>query len=111
MNRNTFDALVAQYKEHGWDLRRILLTADSALNALGTEAYPDVLFETTDISAAWFSRRSQPDKVTWELRTLDPAPFALNAFLDDDLESAAKESILRETERRMRASRPRPMDN
>jgi hypothetical protein len=112
MNRQAFDALVAQYKTHGWSLQRVLLTsADAELNAHVINVYQDIVVETTDIAAAWFSRRSKPSQETWELRVLDPPPFALNAFLDDDISAETKEFILRDTERRMRASRPGAIAN
>lgn len=88
--------ILAQYKKHGWTLRRVLLSAptreslaaDSLENLFG--AAPIISFET---DAAWFSRLSGIGRETWELRRLTGAPFALvEVFEDEDDETVREEA-------------------
>lgn len=103
MNRTAIESIISQYKKHGWELRRVLLS-----RALAESLAPDkdrlfgsVEILSSDLEAAWFSRASQPGRETWELRSLGSMPYAIDAFLSDDLSPDECSEILLNTEDRM----------
>jgi len=92
--------ILAQYKKHGWNLRRVLLSAPAR------EKLPAFLFGQTEIissefDAAWFSRASPEGREAWELRSLSTAPFALVEVFEEDDEEAVREEARREMETRL----------
>lgn len=107
MKRSDIESIIAQYEKHGWRLRRVILTEESQ-TTLGrdSDVFQQAEVVSSDLDAAWFSRVSDPGKETWELRRLGPAPFAIDAFLSDELGSEENEEILRNTEARMLQSSP-----
>lgn len=72
---DAFKEIVKMYEKHGWVLRRVLLSDKTRFEAfwLGD----DVLKVASDIDAAWFSRPPMPGRISWEIRSLGPTPFAL----------------------------------
>jgi hypothetical protein len=112
MNRAAIEAIIAQYKKHGWELRRVLLT-HSLRESLAPEKgqlFGSAEITSADLDAAWFSRTSLPGRETWELRHLG-TPYALDIFLDKDSGSNDNEELLRNTENRMREAAPQRRDN
>ena len=111
MNQAAIEAIVEQYEKHGWTLRRVLLGA-SAKEPLNLEKFTanGILVLSSDLDAAWFSRGSQPGKETWELRSLGP-PYAIDAFLDDQMSDQERDELLRNTENRMRLASPHRQNN
>ncbi|MEP6849336.1 MAG: hypothetical protein ABI999_10800 [Acidobacteriota bacterium] len=105
MNRSDIEAIIAQYEKHGWRLRRVIVT-EKLRNVLGRDidVFRQAEVVSSDVDAAWFSRVSGPGKETWELRGLASAPFALDAFLSDDLSDPERDEILQNTVERMRGS-------
>lgn len=86
--------ILAQYRKHGWTLRRVLLCAET-LESL-TDSLENLFGETQidsfETDAAWFSRSSGVGREAWELRRLTGAPFALvEVFEDEDDESVREE--------------------
>ena len=87
--------ILAQYRKHGWALRRVLLCAPTRENLTDLIA---TLFRETQIlsfetDAAWFSRPSGNGREAWELRRLSNAPFALvEVFEDEDDETVREET-------------------
>jgi len=92
--------IFAQYKKHGWNLRRVLLSAETS------EKMPASMFNQTKvvsskIDAAWFSRASTEGREAWELRSLSTTPFAFVEVFEADDEEAAREEARREMETRL----------
>lgn len=99
--------ILAQYKRHGWILRRVLLSApwrENLAAALFGEA--DVI--AADFDAFWFSRPSAKGEA-WELRSVSTAPFAMVEVFDKDDEEEVREKIRTEMETRMRERASKPV--
>jgi len=93
-------ALLAQYEKHGWNLRRVLLSAETKENL------PDTLFGqtevvTSELNALWFARASSEGREAWELRHLSDAPFALVEVFEVDDEEDVREEIRQEMQTRL----------
>jgi hypothetical protein len=92
--------ILAQYKRHGWILRRVLLSAATRANL--TDSLESLFGETEIISfetdAAWFSRASGVGREAWELRRLTQAPFALVEVFDEDDDESVREEARFEME-------------
>ena len=95
--------IVATYQKHGWNLQRVLLTAETGalFEAKGTP-FPDAKVEAAAIDALWFSRSSHQRREAWELRLVADAPFALFETFEIDETEAQREEMRRELEARMR---------
>ncbi len=95
------DEIVGLYQKHGWQLRRVLLRAESQLeNELSSLS--GITPEEAAIDALWFSRPSQQQREAWELRLVAENPYALfETFEADELEEE-REDVRREMEARMR---------
>lgn len=92
--------ILEQYKKHGWNLRRVLLSAKASENT------PASLFGQTEIvrselNAAWFSRASTEGREAWELRHLSATPFALVKVFEADDAEAVREEIRTALETRL----------
>lgn len=110
MNKAVIEAIIEQYVKHGWTLRRVLLNSH-ANEPIDSEKFSsNVPFRSSDLDAAWFSRVSQPGKETWELRSLG-TPYAIDAFLDDQMSEHERDELLRITEDRMRKAAPHRHNN
>lgn len=92
------------YKKHGWTVRRILITPEleKALAATQNNLLQAVEKRSSDINAAWFSRASDADRETWELRLLGSTPFALLDVIDKSASETEREEALTRIEERMR---------
>ncbi len=88
-------AILMQYKRHGWILRRVLLcpaTAESLADSL-ENLFGETPIASSEIDAAWFSRQSETGSETWELRRLSQTPLALiEVFEDADDETVREEA-------------------
>ncbi len=93
--------IIKLYAKHGWTLRRVLLSAD--LSAL-TDALGDAERVVADIDGLWFTRRSEPESETWELRRLGGTPYALLTVVGDDADESEREAALDAVVRKMRAT-------
>lgn len=95
--------ILAQYKKHGWNLRRVLLSARTkenladALNSLFGET--EIVSSETD--AAWFSRASGKSGEAWELRRLSETPYALFEIFDVEDDEVVREETLFEMQERL----------
>ncbi|MEP7147923.1 MAG: hypothetical protein ABI857_03480 [Acidobacteriota bacterium] len=95
------DEIIRQYAEHGWTLRRALLSHErgrTLANILG-----DVEVEHSDFDALWFTRRSRPDSEAWELRRLTALPFALIAVIPDHTSADEVDATLSQVVEEMRS--------
>ena len=110
IDRPAIEQILAQYKKHGWRLRRVLMSNELA-SRLGDPAavFEDAQVLDSNLDAAWFSRSSRPGMTAWELRYLGPMPYALVEGLSEDLDPEEAEARLLDVEERMRAAvRARP---
>lgn len=96
--------ILAQYRKHGWNLRRVLLSdntqkslADSRQSLFGET---EIINSETD--AVWFSRVSEKSGEAWELRRLSATPFALFEVFDDEDDEVVREETRFEMEERIR---------
>ena len=92
--------ILAQYKKHGWNLRRVLLSA-SAKEKLSVSLFGEVEIISSELDAAWFSRASPEGREAWELRSLSAAPFALVEVFEEDDEEEVREEARKEMETRL----------
>jgi len=92
--------ILAQYKKHGWNLRRVLLSA-SAKGKLPASLFGQAEIISSELDAAWFSRASPEGREAWELRSLSTAPFALVEVFEEDDEEDVREEARREMETRL----------
>ncbi len=95
--------ILAQYRKHGWTLRRVLLCVETLESLTGSL---ETLFGETPIisfesDAAWFSRPSGIGREAWELRRLTSAPFALVEVFEDEDDEAVREEARFEMEQRL----------
>lgn len=96
--------ILSLYKKHGWTLRRVLLSENlqQKLAPKLDELFGEAPIIRSSLDALWFSRISNPNRETWELRHLSPTPFALLCFLEPNMTEPEREQLLRDTETRMR---------
>lgn len=103
--------IISQYRRHGWELSRILLSERSREQLRGSGLFEGAEVKDSDFDAAWFTRSSTPGNVTWELRALSGTPFALVEVFEASADVSVREAALEETEARMRNSRARHSDS
>ena len=89
--------ILAQYKKHGWNLRRVLLSAPAKAK-LPASLFGGVEIISSELDAAWFSHASPEGREVWELRSLSMAPFALVEVFEEDDEEAVREEARGEME-------------
>lgn len=92
--------IVSLYTKHGWKLRRVLLSRDSA-NLAREPIFDGIDVRDSSFDALWFSRRSRPGTESWELRRLAGTAFALVEVFEDETPDEEIEERLAETESRM----------
>ena len=96
-------AILANYRRHGWTLRRVLLSGAADMNDQErVDVFGDAELRRSDLDAMWFERRSVPGKAAWELRALSSSPLALVALIPDDAGPDDVESLLADTQDRLR---------
>jgi hypothetical protein len=94
--------ILAQYKKHGWILRRVLLSDDlrAHLDNESGELFGDAPIIASPLNAVWFSRCSKNGEA-WELRRLSETPYALFEMFSEEDEEEVREEARREMEARM----------
>jgi hypothetical protein len=104
-----FRATLDNYRAHGWQLARVLMTAQT-LNALRRETAADenaelkfenVAARESELDAMWFRRASSGGREAWELR-LAAEPYALFEMFEADEAEEDREDVRREMEARAR---------
>src|ERR1041385_1505881 len=96
--------IIANYKRHGWSLRRVLLRPETkaALSSEVEDLFGDAQLRDSDFDALWFARGSEAHREAWELRLMSAQAYALfEAFEEDESEEDREEARL-EMENRMR---------
>ena len=101
---NLFMELVATYRKHGWELRRVLLQPASLaeLQSLGAQLLDRVEVTESPVDALWFSRPSSHNREAWELRLLEQTQYALFEAFEPDETEMQREEVKLEMEARLR---------
>jgi hypothetical protein len=97
------EEIIAVYRKHGWQLRRVLLRAEARAEIQAAS----VLFDTDHVEEAavdalWFSRASHEGREAWELRLLSEDPYALFETFEKTETEEQREGARREMEVRLR---------
>ncbi len=92
--------ILEQYKKHGWNLRRVLLSTETSKN-LSASLFGQTEIAVSELNAAWFSRFSKEGCEAWELRNLSGPPFALVEVFEEVGDETVREEVRREMETRM----------
>jgi hypothetical protein len=105
--RGVINEIVASYIKHGWQLRRVLLRAESrteleAEMASGSLSLDAVPMRESAVDGLWFSRDSHEGREAWELRLISENPFALFETFEADETEEEREDVRREMEARLR---------
>lgn len=95
--------ILAQYRRHGWTLRRVLLCAETQASLTGSleNLFGETQIVSFETDAAWFSRPSGIGREAWELRRLSGAPFALVEVFEDEDDETVREEARFEIEQRL----------
>ncbi len=106
MNRlERFREIIATYRKHGWQLRRVLLREETE-QALAASTDEDICKnlapQTSSIDALWFARPSHAGREAWELRLVGETPYALFETFEADEPEEAREEVRQEMEARLR---------
>jgi len=101
--------IISLYKKHGWTIRRLLVSPEleKALRSIRADLPAGVETRSSDMNCAWFSRSSNAERETWELRLLEATPFALLEVLSMAATEAEREEALTGVEEKMREFKSR----
>jgi hypothetical protein len=96
--------IIATYRKHGWQLRRVLMTSETRTEAdkRADKSFENVGIDDAPIDALWFSRASHKNREAWELRLVADVPYALFETFEADKTEEAREDVRSEMEARMR---------
>ena len=100
--REQIKEILATYKKHGWQLRRVLLTPEKRTEIEDDSWAGDAPIEVREFDALWFSRASQRNREAWELRLIATTQYALFETFEADEPEQAREEVRKEMEARMR---------
>lgn len=102
MKAEQISEILAQYKKHGWSLRRVLLsdTLKKSLTQKDSAMFETAEIVLSEIDAAWFSRPSKSGEA-WELRRLSENPYALFENFSDEDEEEVRAEAKHEIEQRL----------
>ena len=96
--------IIATYRKHGWQLRRVLMTSETRTEAgkRADKSFENVRIDDALIDALWFSRTSHENREAWELRPVAETAYALFELFEADKSEEQREEVRREMEARMR---------
>jgi hypothetical protein len=102
-----FRATLATYLKHGWQLRRVLMRADTAASLrAGDETaaaqFAGVTVESAPFDALWLARPAAAGREAWELRLIAEPPYALFELFEPDETEEDREDVRREMEAKIR---------
>lgn len=101
--RELVNEIVGVYRKHGWQLRRVLLTATTHAELQSTlELFNEAPVEESTVDALWFSRPSHQEREAWELRLLSENPYALFETFEKDETEEQREEMRNEMVARIR---------
>ena len=101
---------LATYRQHGWQLRRVLLRDDTRAQ-LGAASgggettatqFEDCAIQPAPFDAIWLARPSHGGREAWELRLIAESPYALFELFEPDEAEEDREDVRREMEARLR---------
>ncbi len=106
INVQQMQEILLQYKKHGWNLRRVLLSAETEnfLSASLKNLFGDAEIVSSEIDAAWFARPSGAGNEAWEIRHLSGMPFALVEVFESEDDEEVREEARKEMETRLSQS-------
>jgi hypothetical protein len=95
--------IVATYQKYGWQLRRALLTPQTQKHLPQfADALAGIPVREHETDALWFSRPSHAGREAWELRWLNPMPYALFETFEPDEPEDARQDARQDMEARLR---------
>jgi len=96
--------LIATYRKHGWQLKRVLLQPDSrsALTPSELDLLGEIPIAEASVDALWFSRPSHHNREAWELRLVAETQYALFETFEPDETEEQREEARQEMEARLR---------
>jgi hypothetical protein len=100
INEKQLAEILSLYKKHGWNLSRVLLSAELEKNLADNieSIFGRSEIVSSQIDAAWFTLPSKHNREAWEIRHLSSAPFALIEIFEPETEDSLKQEKLRELE-------------
>jgi hypothetical protein len=101
--RDLIDEILATYRKHGWQLRRLLLIPATRAEIVDQDelTFEGARVDDAKIDALWFSRPSADKREAWELRLIAETPYALFETFKADEPEEAHEQVRQEMEARM----------
>ena len=101
---DNFAEVIKTYQQYGWQLRRVLCSADTraAFGARGDELFGSASVQDATLDALWFARPSHGGREAWELRLVAEPPYALFETFEADEAEEDREDLRLEMEARMR---------
>jgi len=103
--RKLIEEIIATYRKHGWQLRRVLLRSETLADAeqqLQPVMLDGAALADSEVDGLWFSRPSHEQREAWELRLLSENPFALFETFEKDETEEEREEVRKEMEARLR---------
>ena len=96
--------ILATYRRHGWELKRVLLSpaTRSDLKELAAGLFNEAVLIEAEIDALWFARPSTAGREAWELRLVAEQAYALFAAFEADESEEDREEARIEMEHLMR---------
>jgi hypothetical protein len=92
--------IIATYKKHGWQPRRVLLRSDS-LSQIRSALEPGLPVIDAPFDAIWFSRSSFNEREAWELRLIEESPYALFETFGPETPEEERDELRTEMEARI----------
>lgn len=103
--RDALREILATYRKHGWQLRRVLLVPETRAEVFNDEImFQGARIEDGSVDAVWFSRPSTNKQEAWELRLIAGTPYALFETFEADEAEESRNEVRQEMEARMRES-------
>lgn len=105
MNRlEQFNEIIATYRRHGWQLRRVLMQEETlhACAEFESDAFAGIRPEAAGVDCLWFARPSHGGREAWELRLVGETPYALFEIFEADEAEEEREEVRREMQARLR---------
>ena len=99
---NLFLELVATYRKHGWELRRVLLRPATLAELQSQQLLNEIPVKEAAVDALWFSRPSHNNREAWELRLLAQTQYALFETFEADEPEEERNDVRLEMEARLR---------
>ena len=101
-NADLFMELVATYRKHGWELRRVLLQPSTLAELQSQGLLAAALVKEAAFDALWFSRPSHNNREAWELRLLAQTQYALFETFEAEETEEERDDVRLEMEARLR---------